>query len=149
MLVAVYLLYIVITLGAVTGLAKLLYVSGGVVLRDVFEDRPAVALAANRLMVAWFCTITTGWALLRLPGTPVNSMAEVVEVLAAKIGSLLVILTLIHGLNLLVLYGLYRIGQRQAPPEPELDLSERFGFPWTGMNSEPPYSSAPTVVPSD
>ncbi|MGH8930331.1 MAG: hypothetical protein ACRDZO_06775 [Egibacteraceae bacterium] len=86
MLVAVYLLYIVITLAAVTGLARLMYVSGGVVLRDIFDDRPAAALAVNRLMVAWFCTITTGWALLRLPASPVASGSQVVEVLAAKVG---------------------------------------------------------------
>ncbi len=156
MLVAVYLLYIAITLAAVAGLARLMYVSGGVVLRNIFEDRPATALAVNRLMVAWFCTITTGWALLRLPASPVTSGSQVVEVLAAKVGSLLVILTVVHGLNLLVLYGLHRIGQREvasAPEEPEVDLSERLGFPRAGArsaeNGDPSYSSFPATVPRD
>jgi len=112
----VYLVYAAAAIGLTVWLAMTLYRNGAVFLEDVFE-RPEIAAAVNRLLVTGFFMLNLGWALLMLRAGAAQNATEAIEVLARKLGVLLVALGLIHFTNLWVLRRMrHRHEARQLPP---------------------------------
>ncbi len=103
-LLPVYATYLLATIGLCTWLAITLYRNGAVFLDDVFPDRPEMAAAVNRLLVTGFAMFNVGYGFFLMnAGGAVNS-TEAFEVLARKLGILLVSLAMFHFLNMLVLH---------------------------------------------
>jgi hypothetical protein len=117
-LVGVYIAYASASLGLTIWLARTLFKNGEVFLEEVFADNPRMASAVNRLLVVGFYLLNLGYAFMTLKaGNEVHTSTEGIETLAAKLGSLLLVLGALHMGNLYLFHRIRRRGQiRLAPP---------------------------------
>jgi hypothetical protein len=123
-LVAVYLIYTSASLALTIWLARTLFRNGEVFLEEVFSDNPRLATAVNQLLVVGFYLLNLGYALftLRVSAEQLTLIAAM-EVLAMKLGALLLSLGAMHFGNLYLFHRIRRRGRiRLAPPpvEPQL-----------------------------
>lgn len=76
-------------------------------LLDVFNGRVELANSVNRLLLTGFYLLTIGYLTLRMPvGTEVHGFANMLEVLSAKLGILLIVLGAAHVTVMAVLFKL-------------------------------------------
>lgn len=117
----VYLPYAAIAVGLTIWLARTLSRHGGVFLAAVFADNLALARAVNQLLVIGFYLVNLGWALLllRVDTHDLVDERQAVEVLATKLGTLLLLLGAAHLANLYVFHrvGRFARGQPRRPGE--------------------------------
>ena len=116
--IAVYVGYALVALGLTAWLARTLFRNGAAFLYDVFEDRPALAEAVNRLLVVGFYMLNLGYALYVLrAGRGLDAFAAI-QFLVNRLAILLVTLAGLHFLNVFVFWRIRtRREQRQlAPP---------------------------------
>ena len=89
-LVPVYVVYAVVSIGLTIWLARTLAKNGEVFLRDVFEDKPDLAGAVNRLLVVGFYLVNLGYAALIMRADPAatapGSLAPLLTALAQQTG---------------------------------------------------------------
>lgn len=107
-LVPVYIAYAVTAVPLTVYLARTLFKHGAVFLEDVFKDKPKLADAVNRLLVVGFYLLNLGYAALIMKSRGGETVVEAVEVLAWKLGALLVSLGVVHFFNLYVFYRIRR-----------------------------------------
>ena len=117
-LVPVYLAYSVVAVGLVVWLARTLFRSGQVFLEDVFEDHPQMAHAVNRLLVVGFYMLNLGYAAMLLQADAAGDPVAAVEVLARKLGLLLLSLGLLHFVNMYVFFRIRRRATAAVLPPP-------------------------------
>ena len=118
-LAAVYLVYAGASLGLTVWLARTLFKNGEVFLEEVFADNPRMASAVNRLLVVGFYLLNLGYAFMTLKaGNEVHTSTEGIETLAAKLGSLLLVLGALHMGNLYLFHRIRRRGQIKLAPPP-------------------------------
>lgn len=110
-LVPVYIAYAVTAVPLTIYLARTLFKHGAVFLEDVFKDNPKLSDAVNRLLVVGFYLMNLGYAALIMKSRGGDTVVEAVEVLAWKLGALLISLGVVHFFNL---YVFYRIRRRSA-----------------------------------
>jgi hypothetical protein len=117
-LVVVYAVYTAASFVLTAWLARTLFKNGEVFLEEVFADNPRLAGSVNHLLVVGFYLLNLGYALVTLKaGHGVVTMAEALETLAMKLGSLLLVLGGLHMTNLYLFHRIRRRGQiRLAPP---------------------------------
>src|SRR4051812_37590081 len=116
-LLLVYLSYAAIAISLTVWLARTLSRHGEVFLETVFPQRADLAHAVNQLLVIGFYLVNLGWALLLLKSAEVHdfiSPAAAVELLATKLGTLLLLLGFAHLLNLVVLHRIRAGGIEKA-----------------------------------
>jgi hypothetical protein len=117
-LVPIYSAYLVATIGLCAWLARTLFQNGAVFLADVFDERPELAQAVNRLLVTGFAMLNLGYGFFLLQGGRAADGTEAMEVLARKLGVLLVSLAVFHFVNIAVFHWIN--GRRRqaelAPP---------------------------------
>ena len=114
----VYFAYVAVAVGLTAWLARTLFHNGTAFLHDVFEDRPALAEAVNRLLVVGFYMLNLGYALYVLrAGRGLDAFAAI-QFLVNRLAILLVTLAGLHFLNVFVFWRIRtRREQRQlAPP---------------------------------
>lgn len=123
-LTVVYLVYTAGSLGLIIWLGRTLFRSGAVFLDDVFTENPRLAAAVNQLLVVGFYLLNLGYALLRLRAdASVASTVQGIEMLAQKLGTLMLALGVIHFANLYVLHRIRGRSQlRLAPPPVKAQL---------------------------
>jgi len=148
-LVPVYITYLVSVIGLCAWLAATLFRNGAVFLRDVFGDRPEMAEAVNRLLVTGFAMMNLGYGFFLLQGGTAADPAEAFQVLARKLGVLLVSLAVIHFANL---YAFHKIADRRhqrelAPPIAPQRWVDGFQTPETPA-ARPPASHLPPPPPA-
>lgn len=117
-LVPVYIAYAVIAVGLTIALARILSRNGAVFLEDVFKDKPRMAEAVNRLLVVGFYLLNLGYAALIMKAGSATTAVEASEVLAWKLGALLISLGVMHFFNLYLFYRIRRRGQLAVLPPP-------------------------------
>jgi len=118
-LAAVYLVYAGASLALTVWLARTLFKNGEVFLEEVFADNPRMASAVNRLLVVGFYLLNLGYAFMTLKaGNEVHTSTEGIETLAAKLGSLLLVLGGLHMGNLYLFHRIRRRGQIKLAPPP-------------------------------
>lgn len=103
-LVPIYAIYLLAVVGLCTGLARTLYKNGAVFLQDVFDDRPDMAGAVNRLLVTGFAMFNAGFGFFLMQSNDATTATEATEILARKLGVLLVSLAVMHFANMAVLH---------------------------------------------
>lgn len=103
-LVPIYVIYLVTVAVLCTGLARTLYRNGAVFLDDVFADRPEMAGAVNRLLVTGFAMFNAGFGFFLMQSNDAATATRATEILARKLGVLLVCLALMHFANMAVLH---------------------------------------------
>lgn len=135
-LVPVYAAYAVIAIGLTIWIARTLFKNGAVFLEEVFPDSPKMAEAVNRLLVVGFYLVNLGYASLILKANSTASMTQAIEVLAQKLGLLLLSLGAMHFANLYVFHRIRRrakIAQLPPPVAPNMHLppsqGDRPAFP--------------------
>jgi hypothetical protein len=118
-LLSVYLVYACASIGLTIWLARTLFKNGEVFLEEVFADNPRMASAVNRLLVVGFYLLNLGYALLTLKADhEVTTRTEGIETLAVKLGSLLLVLGVLHMGNLYLFHRIRRRGQITLAPPP-------------------------------
>lgn len=117
-LVPVYLVYGGAALALTVWLARTLFRNGAVFLADVFEAKAELASAVNRLLVTGFFMLNLGYAFFLLRADDAATATEAIEILARKLGVLLLTLAVVHFVNVAVFW---RLRSRHA-----LDSAE----PW-------------------
>ncbi len=114
----VYVVYSVVSVVLVTWLARTLFRTGAVFLDDVFEGRPELALAVNQLLVVGFFLLNLGYAFFMLKAEGATSSFAAMEVLASKLGFLLLSLGAIHFCNLYLFHRIRQRSQLATMPPP-------------------------------
>lgn len=107
----VYVTYAALALFLTVYLARTLSTHGGVFLESVFEDEPRLATAVNRLLVVGFYLVNLGWALMLLRAPSAETVTVALEILARKLGVLLLVLAAMHFFNLLVFHWMRNRGR--------------------------------------
>lgn len=139
-LVPVYATYLIATVLLCWWLARTLFQNGAIFLRDVFEDRPDLADAVNRLLVTGFAMLNLGYGFFLLKAPEAATATQGFEVLARKLGILLVSLAAVHFVNIVVFH---RIANRRkqaqlVPPVAPQRHIQGFQPPGGPMAPPPP-----------
>jgi predicted phosphodiesterase len=117
-LIPVYAAYATITVSLVVWLARTLFTNGAVFLESVFEDEPKMADAVNRLLVVGFYLFNLGYAALIMKAENGATVIQAIEVLAWKLGALLLSLGVMHFTNLYIFYRIRRRARLAHLPPP-------------------------------
>ncbi|GMV16127.1 MAG: hypothetical protein HS104_31685 [Polyangiaceae bacterium] len=117
-LTTVYAVYSVVSIGLTIWLARTLFKNGAVFLRDVFKDSPDLAQAVNRLLVVGFYLMNLGYACLLLRADRPESGVAAVEILAQKLGWLLLSLGFMHFFNMYLFHRIRRRAKLAELPPP-------------------------------
>jgi hypothetical protein len=117
-LVPVYIAYAVVSIGLTIGLARVLFRSGAVFLEDVFKETPKMAGAVNQLLVVGFYLLNLGYAALIMKSNGASTGVEAAEVLAWKLGALLISLGVMHFFNMYLFFRIRRRSQLAVLPPP-------------------------------
>ena len=114
-----YLVYLVITLGVTVWVARTLYKNGRVFLVDAFHGNTELAASVNHLLVVGFYLINLGYVTYSLTtDRKVENLRTAIELVSTKIGTILIVLGIMHFFNIYVFSRLRRSGQEsmQDPP---------------------------------
>ncbi|MEU4247467.1 hypothetical protein AB0F15_08665 [Amycolatopsis sp. NPDC026612] len=115
-IVLAYALYLVISIPLTVLVARTLSKHGRTFLTEVFADSPGLANAVNQLLVVGFYLVSLGFVTLFLTSsTFIVSARDVFEMLSVKIGTVALVLGVMHLLNVLVFNGIRR---RHLTPKP-------------------------------
>lgn len=127
-LVPVYAAYAGVTVTLTIFLARTLFKNGSIFLEDVFKDEPKMAEAVNRLLVVGFYLFNLGYAALIMKADGGHTVLEAIEVLAWKLGALLVSLGVMHFSNMYLFYRIRRrarIAVLPPPVAPQMRLGQQ------------------------
>ncbi|MFC1441951.1 hypothetical protein ABUW04_27225 [Streptacidiphilus sp. N1-10] len=121
--VITYVLYLALSIGLTIWVARTLSNSGRVFLADVFHGSEKLADAVNHLLVVGFYLVNLGFVALWLRGgdTDVQNVRGIFTALSYKVGTVLLVLGVLHLLNVYVLNRIRRRGMidsEQRPPVP-------------------------------
>ena len=115
--IAVYVVYVIVAVSLTAWLARTLFHNGTAFLHDVFEDRPALADAVNRLLVVGFYMLNLGYALYILRASRGLDAFGAIQFLVNRLAVLLVTLAALHFVNVFVFWRIRaRREQRHMPP---------------------------------
>lgn len=109
--VVTYALYLAVSIGLTVWVARTLFRSGRRFLLDVFHGDDELAASVNHLLVVGFYLVNLGYVCLALKvGYDVAGVRQGMEVLAGKVGVVLLVLGAMHFFNLVV-FGRIRASQ--------------------------------------
>jgi hypothetical protein len=124
-----YLVYLAVSLGVTVWVARTLYKNGRVFLVDAFQGNAELAGSVNHLLVVGFYLINVGYVTQALAtDRNVNDLRGAIELVSSKIGTILLVLGVMHFFNVYVFNRLRHHGppQAQVPPiRPDRHLSIR------------------------
>jgi hypothetical protein len=101
--VTTYLAYLLISLGLTVWVARTLQANGALFLVDVFKGNTELARAVNHLLVVGFYLINLGYVSLALRiSNPPQTAQDSIESLSIKLGSVLLVLGVLHLANVFV-----------------------------------------------
>lgn len=117
-----YAAYLPVAAGVTIWVARTLSRNGKVFLADVLAGDGALADAVNNLLVVGFYLLNLGFVVLWMKnGEQISSLQGVFDALSVKLGSVLLILGLVHLANVYVLNRIRRRGaldRQHRPPVP-------------------------------
>ena len=109
-----YAVYLLASILLTIWVARVLSKNGQIFLIDIFHGNAPLADSVNRLLVVGFYLINIGYMSLVLKETTlIPGTQEVVEVLSAKLGRIILILGAMHFFNLAVFFELRNRAQLQ------------------------------------
>ena len=118
-IVYVYVLYLAISLAVTIWVAGTLRKNGRVFLVHAFQGNTELADSINHLLVVGFYLINLGYVTLALrTSVPAETIRQAIELVSDKVGTILVVLGIMHFLNLYVFNRLRRRGQEYLDPPP-------------------------------
>ena len=134
--VVAYALYLLISVPLTVLVARTLSKHGRPFLTEVFADSPGLAIAVNQLLVVGFYLISLGFVTLFLTSSAqVPTAREVFELISVKVGTVALVLGVMHLTNVLIFNGIRR---RHLAPKPQsVPMSQSVPLPYAGQ--VPPY----------
>ena len=115
-----YGIYLAVAVPLTLWVAGTLYRHGRVFLVDAFRGNEVLADSVNRLLLVGFYLVNVGYVLLYLrygpPLAGVGEVVEVVEVVASKVGWVMLVLGGMHFMNLYVFHRLRKRAMVPAAP---------------------------------
>jgi hypothetical protein len=118
-LVQAYLAYLAISVAVTIWVARSLHKNGRVFLVDNFLGNEPLADSVNHLLVVGFYLINIGFVSLALKyGAGAVNAQEAIEMLSAKIGSVLLVLGAMHFFNIYLFSKMRRRNQSRLAPPP-------------------------------
>ncbi|MEV6523624.1 hypothetical protein AB0M43_16865 [Longispora sp. NPDC051575] len=120
-----YIAYLLISIGLTVWVAQTLSRAGKIFLIDVFKGNTELSSAVNHLLVVGFYLLNLGFVALFMKLTDrVDGQRQVFEAVALKVGTVLLVLGVLHLFNLYVLNKFRRRsaidGQRTPPVPPQM-----------------------------
>ncbi|WP_039922632.1 hypothetical protein [Amycolatopsis decaplanina] len=117
--VVAYALYLAITVPLTVLVARTLSRHGKTFLEDVFQDEQALAHSVNQLLVVGFYLVSLGFVTLFLTSDDIVLDArDVFEMLSVKVGTVALVLGVMHVGNVLVFNGIRRKHLNHATARP-------------------------------
>jgi len=125
--VVTYVVYLALSIGLTVWVARTLSRSGHVFLSDVLQGSENLADAVNHLLVVGFYLVNLGFVALWLRGgnTDVTDVRTVFTALSVKIGTVLLVLGVLHLGNVYVLNRIRRRGLMERAQRPPLAARPR------------------------
>ncbi|GLZ34659.1 hypothetical protein Lesp02_68460 [Lentzea sp. NBRC 105346] len=118
-MVLTYSLYVLISVGLTVWVGHVLSSNGKVFLIDVFRGNEELAVTVNRLLVVGFYLVNLGFVSWYLRTTDVvEDPRQVFETLSVKIGTVLLVLGILHITNVIVLGKMRRRSILDTQAEP-------------------------------
>lgn len=109
-----YTIYLLLSVAITVSVARTLFHQGRVFLIDVFLGNTTLADAVNRLLVVGFYLVNLAGVLFNIHlGDQVTDATTSLDFLSSRIGSVLLVLGLMHFFNLIVLTAVHRRALRQ------------------------------------
>ncbi len=101
--VVTYSIYLLLSIGLTVWVGRTLYKNGAHFLVDVFKGNTDLASAVNHLLVVGFYLINLGWVSFSLRiSEPPETVQAAFEALSVKMGTVLIVLGLLHLGNVFV-----------------------------------------------
>ncbi|WP_412540651.1 hypothetical protein R8Z50_33435 [Longispora sp. K20-0274] len=127
-----YIAYLVISIGLTIWVAQTLSKAGKIFLIDVFKGNDALSTSVNHLLVVGFYLLNLGFVALFMKLTEqVDGQRQIFEAVALKVGTVLLVLGVLHLFNLYVLNKFRRrssVDRQKFPPVPP-QMMTRVGPP--------------------
>ena len=118
-IVYVYAVYLAVSLAVTIWVASTLHKNGRVFLVHAFHGNTELADSINHLLVVGFYLINLGYVTLALrTSNAADTPRQAIELVSDKIGTILLVLGVMHFLNLHVFNRLRRRGQEYLDPPP-------------------------------
>src|SRR5688572_31375310 len=107
-----YLVYLAISLSVTVWVARTLYKNGRVFLVDAFQGNTELAGSVNHLLVVGFYLINVGYVTQALAtDRNVTDLRGAIELVSSKVGTILLVLGVMHFFNVYVFNRLRHRGQ--------------------------------------
>lgn len=116
--VTTYLVYLLISLALTVWVGRTLHANGALFLVDVFRGNSELARAVNHLLVVGFYLINLGYVslTLRISDAPETAQASI-ESLSIKLGSVLLVLGVLHLSNVFIFNRMRQSANRPQRPQ--------------------------------
>src|SRR6218665_464418 len=118
--IVAYSIYLPVTILLTIWVARTLFTHGRVFLVEIFHQDTILADSVNKLLLVGFYLVNIGYAVYTLRiWQALEDNQEIIEVLSAKIGWIILILGAMHFFNLFVLFSLRRKARMHEPLAPK------------------------------
>jgi hypothetical protein len=98
-----YIVYLLVALLLILFVARNLFRNGQPFLDDIFSGNPPLAQAINNLLLVGFYLVTAGYSIHALTiAEKLATLQTTMEVLSIKLGTLLLILGILHFMNMFI-----------------------------------------------
>lgn len=125
-LVGCYIAYLLISLVTVVWVAQTLHKNGRPFLLDAFHGNTSLADSVNHLLVVGFYLINIGYVALALrEDNTVTTMQHAIEVVSTKIGTVLIILGLMHFFNIFLFNRARKAARHPKTPTEQAYYAQR------------------------
>ena len=111
-------IYVAAAVGLTVWLARTLFHNGAAFLQDVFEDKPGLAEAVNRLLVTGFYMLSLGYSLYILRASRGLDGFAATQFLVNRLAIMLVSLAAIHFVNVFVFWRIRARREQRHLPTP-------------------------------
>ena len=111
-------IYVAAAVGLTVWLARTLFHNGAAFLQDVFEDKPGLAEAVNRLLVTGFYMLSLGYSLYILRASRGLDEFAATQFLVNRLAIMLVSLAAIHFVNVFVFWRIRARREQRHLPTP-------------------------------
>lgn len=110
-----YSIYLVLTIGLTTWVARTLFKNGRVFLVDIYHGNEPLAYSVNQLLVVGFYLINIGYAVFTLQNMgEVGSTVELMKTLSKSVGAIILILGAMHFFNLFIFFEMRKRAKSQV-----------------------------------